>query len=72
MKLPRKLIKTKNFGYLAYYHPEHCGIHDGMDVQVAIIKVKSDPERVKKALKKASEVLNGKLPKINRTCEYCK
>lgn len=63
--------KTKNFGYLAYYHPEQCELHNGMDVQVAIIKVKTNPERVKKALKKASEILNGKLPKVNGTCEYC-
>lgn len=64
--------KTRNFGYLAYYHPEQCELHNGMDVQVTIIKVKTDPERVRKTLKKASEVLNGKLPKVNRACEYCK
>ena len=64
--------KTKNFGYLAYYHPEHCEIHNGMDVQVTIMKVKTDPERVRKALEKASQLLNRKLPKVNGTCEYCK
>ncbi len=64
--------KTKNFGYLAYYHPEQCELHNGMDVQVTIIKVKTDPERVGKALKKASEILKGKLPKVNGTCKYCK
>lgn len=43
-----------------------------MDIQVAIIKVKTDSERVKKALKKASQILNGELPKVSDTCEYCK
>ncbi|MBI2451635.1 PD-(D/E)XK nuclease family protein [Candidatus Pacearchaeota archaeon] len=64
--------KTENFGYLAYYHPEQCELHNGMDVQVTIIKVKTDPERVRKVLKKASEILNGKLPRVNGACEYCK
>ncbi len=64
--------KTKKFGFLAYYHPEQCELHNGMDVQVAIMKVKTDPERVRKALERASKVLNGKLPKVNGTCEYCK
>jgi len=35
-----------------------------MDVQVAIMKIKTDPKRVEKALTKASEILNGKLPKV--------
>lgn len=64
--------KTKNFGYLAYYHPQECELHDGMDIQVSIMKIQTNPERVKQALKKASKVLNGKLPKVNGTCEYCK
>ena len=64
--------KTKNFGYLAYYYPEQSELHHGMNIQVAIVKVKTNPERVRKILKKASQLLNRKLPRINRTCLYCK
>lgn len=63
--------KTKNFGYLAYYYPKECQIHNGMDIGVEVVKVKTDPERVLDRLKKASKLLNGKLPKANGSCAYC-
>lgn len=82
--LPDEYLQTENKSIVSFdhktkskaseeTHPSYqLQIHSGMDVQVDIIKVKTDPERVNKALKKASEILNGKLPKVNGTCKYCK
>ncbi len=64
--------KTTNKGYLAYYYPENCELHEGMDMKVKIIEVETDMERVKKLLERASNILHEDLlPKPNKSCEYC-
>lgn len=62
---------TENFGYLAYYYPEPCEVHMGMDIHVAVVKVDTDPGRVERVLEKAFRILQGGLPPAAETCGYC-
>ncbi len=64
--------KTANKGYLAFYYPEDCELHDGMDMHVKILEIKTDPDRVKTLLSKADNILQlEEPPQPSKECEYC-
>ncbi len=65
-------FKTTNKAFLAYYYPDDCDIHNGMDIHCKIIEVKTNPARVEKLLEKANSVMNGKMPENGSECEFCK
>jgi CRISPR/Cas system-associated exonuclease Cas4 (RecB family) len=69
--LEKNGFKTINKAYLAFYYPEDCEIHDGMDIKVEIVEVKTNPEIVLKLIEKAFKVLNGEIPIVNDKCNYC-
>ena len=64
--------KTTNKAYLAYYYPEKCMVHEGMDVKVHIMEVVTNPKRVDKLLKQASDVLSME-DDVNpgSNCQFC-
>ncbi len=64
--------KTRNEGYLAYYYPDDCDVHDGIDVCCDVVKIKTDPDRAKKVLDRAVKLLNGKIPDPSPDCDFCK
>ena len=69
--LKKNNYKTKEKGYLAYYYPEKCQLHKGLDIKVALIPVKTSITRAEHLIKKASEILKGELPKKNKNCQFC-
>jgi hypothetical protein len=70
--LKAKGYKTTNKAYLAYYYPDDCDLHNGMCMNCAIIEVKTNPNRAKKLVEKAREILEGDIPKHGENCEFCK
>jgi len=65
-------FKTTNKGYLAYYYPDDCNLHNGMPFYCKIIEVNINHNIVKKLVKKAYNILNDEIPESNKNCEYCK
>ncbi|MBR9706823.1 MAG: PD-(D/E)XK nuclease family protein [Candidatus Diapherotrites archaeon] len=63
--------KTKNEAYLVYYYPEVGELHLGMPLKVKVLKVKTQPMTIPRMLTKAKKILNGRLPKKTKTCEFC-
>lgn len=64
--------KTTNRGFLAYYYPDECDLHEGMPFNCSIIEVKTYPSLVKDLIKKALDILNADLPDSSWNCKYCK
>jgi CRISPR/Cas system-associated exonuclease Cas4 (RecB family) len=64
--------KTIDKGFLAYYYPDECELHNGMPFNCTIIEVKTNLSRVNKLIDKAYNILNGEMPEPNEKCEYCK
>lgn len=65
--------KTTNKAYLAYYYPEDCELHDGMDMKCTIIEVKTSFEKAEELLNKASEILeSNEIPRASKYCEFCR
>ena len=64
--------KTIDRAYLAYYYPRDCDLHEGLEICCQILEVKTSPERAKKLLAKANDVLKGDAPKASSECEFCK
>jgi len=65
-------FKTTDKGFLAYYYPDECDLHEGMPFNCTVIEVKTYPSIVDDLIKKALDVLNDDLPDSNWNCEYCK
>lgn len=66
--------KTKGSGFLAYYWPnEILKVHDEVTCHfgVQVFELKTDPERAKKTIKEAVDLMRGKRPKPSPTCEMC-
>ena len=63
--------KTKNIAFLAYYFPCECDIHQGLDIQCKILKIKTNAERISKLLEKAVKILSNEMPEPSNDCEYC-
>ncbi len=64
--------KIRNEGYLAYYYPDDCDLHDGVDICCNVVKLRTDPARAKRILDKAVKLLEGDMPKPSAECEFCK
>lgn len=64
--------KTKNIAYLAYYYPEDCDLHRGLDIRCKVIEVKTNLDRVKMLLVKAYKILNSGIPENGSNCKFCK
>lgn len=64
--------KIRNEGYLAYYYPDDCDVHDGVDICCNVVKLRTDPDRAKKIIDKAVKLLNGKMPAPSPECGFCK
>lgn len=63
---------TANKAYLAYYYPNECDIHDGLDMGCKVVEVKTSPERAKRIINQAIKVLEMKTaPKAGKECEVC-
>ncbi len=64
--------KTTDKGFLAYYYPDECELHDGMPFNCTVIEVKTNPSKINILVDRAYDILNGVLPDSNQNCEYCK
>lgn len=64
--------KIKNEAYLAYYYPDDCDIHDGVDMCCNVVKLKTDPDRARRILDKAVTLLDGDMPNPSADCLFCK
>jgi len=64
--------KTTNKAFLAYYYPDDCDLHNGMDIHCKVMQITTNPSRVNDLLEKAQKVLEGKIPKAGKDCDYCK
>ncbi|MBI4149632.1 PD-(D/E)XK nuclease family protein [Candidatus Woesearchaeota archaeon] len=69
--LQKNGYQTKEKGYLAYYYPEKCQLHQGMDIKVVLLPVKTSIMRVEHLITKADAILKGKLPERNKGCTFC-
>ena len=63
--------RTTNKAFLVYYYPDECDLHNGMPFNCTVIEVKTNQSRVDKMINYAYEILNGKMPDSNKSCEYC-
>ena len=45
--LAKNNYKTTNKGYLAYYFPDDCDLHNGMDLHCEVVEVKTSIEKLK-------------------------
>ena len=70
--LKKNGYKTANRAFLAFYYPEHCEVHSGLDIRCKVIEVRTDSGRVQHLLEKAARILKGKLPAAGKECEYCR
>jgi len=71
--LPRAMgYDTINMAYLAYYYPDECDLYNGMPFHCKIVEVRTNPDRAKKLVEKAYNILNGEMPESGENCEYCK
>jgi CRISPR/Cas system-associated exonuclease Cas4 (RecB family) len=64
--------KTVNKGYLAYYYPDDCDVHNGLDMNCEVVEVKTNPDRVVKLINKAKKIINNDIPDCGKDCEYCR
>lgn len=64
-------FKTTNKGYLAYYFPKDCEMHNGVDFGCEIVEVETSLERVRELLDKAHEIIHGSIPKPSEECGFC-
>ena len=64
--------KTTNKGYLAYYYPDDCDLHIGMDIHCEVVEVEINPNRAIELLQKAKQILNGSTPDSSKECGFCK
>jgi hypothetical protein len=63
--------KTTNKGFLAFYYPCDCDLHEGLDVHCKIIEVITNFSRVRRLIKKAEEILSGDMPENGKDCQFC-
>lgn len=64
--------KTTNKSYLAYYYPDDCDIHQGLDLHCKVVEVPTSLEKAKQHIKKAIEILElEEPPNPSKECEYC-
>lgn len=64
--------KTTNKGYLAYYYPCDCDVHNGLDIHCKVTEIQTSPVRAKALLKKAEAILKGGIPEAGKECEFCR
>lgn len=64
--------KTGNIAFLAYYIPTFGEIHSGIPFEVDVRELKVNPNRIPKMLDEIIKLLNGKMPKPNKECNFCK
>lgn len=59
-------------GYLIYYHPLDCVLHDGMLLVCSVIEVNMEnQDDIKQLISRAVDVLNGPIPERGENCQYC-
>ncbi len=69
--LERNQYRQAGFAYLIYYIPKEIKEKGRVVFNVRVKKMKTDPERALRVLKRALKVLRGKKPKFHSECEYC-
>ncbi len=69
--LKKNGYNTTNLGYLAFYYPCDCDLHDGLDIHCKVLKVPTDFTHVQRLIKKAEDILNGKIPEKGTGCPFC-
>jgi len=70
--LEKNNYKTTNKAYLAFYYPEDCELHNGMDMKCTIIEIKTSIKKAEELLDNATDILElEEPPKPSKECEYC-
>lgn len=63
--------KTKGIAYLVYYWPKEVGDGGIVKFNVTLIKIATNIETAKKAIREAVILLSSAIPKASPDCEYC-
>jgi len=69
--LKKNGYSTTNIGYLAFYYPCDCDLHDGLDMHCKVLKVRTSFVRVQRLLRKAENILEGEEPDNSYDCPFC-
>lgn len=69
--LKKNGYKTGDTGYLVYYIPEEVRESGVLQFNVQVIQLVAEAQRVMNLLEEVVGVLNAKIPKAGRDCEYC-
>ena len=61
-----------DFGYLIYVYPDMSKyLHEGFPMIIHFVKLKGNPAQTAKRIAKATEVLEGEIPKPSKDCDFC-
>ena len=64
-------FKTTRKGYLIYFHPDDCDLHQGMIMHCTVLELNANANQIKKLIDQAVDILDGPLPESGENCPYC-
>lgn len=65
--------KVAGVGYLIFVFPDHSKkLHDRFPMVIHTVKVEGDSKKTESRIKNAIKILDGKIPKSNKDCDFCK
>ena len=65
-------FETENYTYLLFYYPNKVTESGEVIFDTKLIKVQTDPKRGEKVFKDAIDLLQGRRPRANKECAWCK
>lgn len=65
--------QVAGYGFLVFVFPDHGKkLHDRFPMVIHTVKVEGDSKKTEIRIKNAIKVLDGKMPRENRDCDFCK
>ncbi len=63
--------ETEDYAYLLFYHPKEVEEDGDVAFHADLVKMGISTKNAEKAISKALEILQGKIPEINPECQFC-
>ncbi len=63
--------ETEDYAYLLFYMPREVGKGGEFIFNSELVKMATSTKNAEKAISKALEILQGKIPEINKDCKFC-
>lgn len=63
--------ETEDYAYLLFYMPREVGKGGEFIFNSELVKMATSTKNAEKAISKALEILQGKMPEINKDCKFC-